>query len=147
MKVDLLDRNAVDVALGLGDALVHRHGVIAGRLRQIQAGEDVGYVVEPCVRVVVMLMVGVVGFFRTVDQNGHVGAPDAAFDGAPGLIDHAGEAQTIESGQKAVPVRHQFQQGCGEHIARSAHAAVNVKGFHLSASLAPYGRVSCRHLL
>ena len=52
VEVDFLHRPAVGVAFRLGDELVHRFGVLAHRLGDVQVGEDVADV--PHARVVVM---------------------------------------------------------------------------------------------
>ena len=59
VEVDFLHRAAVGVALRLGDELVHRFGVLAHRLGDVQMGENVADV--PHARVVVMAVAVPVG--------------------------------------------------------------------------------------
>lgn len=59
VEVDFLHGAAVGVALRLGDELVHRFGVLAHRLGDVQMGEDVADV--PHARVVVMAVAVLVG--------------------------------------------------------------------------------------
>ena len=69
-----------------------------------------------------------------VHGDGDVRAHDAALGRALHLRVHAGDAQTVELIYEALPLAlgQQLQQGGHEHVARHAHAAVQIKYFHAS---------------
>ena len=118
------------MALCLGDELVHRFGVLAHRLGDVQMGENVADV--PHARVVVMavgMVVSVlmdmavlvdmfVGVLMAVGVEGHVvalllfpghgdgdlGAGDAALDSGLSGERHTGQAQAVHALDKALGV-------------------------------------------
>ena len=66
-------------------------------------------------------------FLLSVDQNFHVGAGDAAGDGAPGRHGNAGE-QAVHGVQKGVllGLGQQLVQGGHQHVAGGAHIAFQI---------------------
>ena len=86
---------------------------------------------------VVAVFVGVVVevlLVLAVHGDGDVRAHDAALGRALHSRVHAGDAQTVELIYEALPLAlgQQLQQGGHEHVARHAHAAVQIKYFHAS---------------
>ena len=69
-----------------------------------------------------------------VHGDGDVRAHDAALGRALHSRVHAGDAQTVELIYEALPLAlgQQLQQGGHEHVARHAHAAVQIKYLHAS---------------
>ena len=63
-----------------------------------------------------------------------MGAGDAALDGRIGMKMYAGNAERIELSDHFFAVGNQFQQRSRQHIACSAHAAVQIKRFHALCS-------------
>ena len=72
----------------------------------------------------VMVVVG--AFFFAVYGHLQMGAGDAAFHGGFTGKFHVGNGESVELGDKCVRIWQEFEQGGGEHIASSAHAAVEV---------------------
>ena len=72
----------------------------------------------------VMVVGGV--FFFAVHGHLQMGAGDAAFHGGFPRKIHAGNGERVELGDKCVRIWQEFEQGGGEHVAGSAHAAVEV---------------------
>ena len=65
-----------------------------------------------------------------VDRDGHMRAGDPALHGGVGLKAHARNAEAVELIDKRFPVGQKLQQRGGQHVAGSAHAAVEVQDFH-----------------
>ena len=75
--------------------------------------------------------VRVAGFLlRAVHRDGDAGALNSAFLRLPGAVRDAGDAQAVEPFEKAAGLRQQLQQRGCEHIARRAHAALQIQRFH-----------------
>ena len=138
MEVNPVYRHPVDLALGLGDAAVDlqnlsldglRHGKAGNQGLNIgQGGMGMGVLVVVFMRMFVFMPVlrQVLGglLLLTVDADMHVGAEDAAFLGGFRGVDNPRKPQAVEGSQGFFPVRHQLQQGGGEHIPGSAHAKI-----------------------
>ena len=150
MKVDLVDRPAVGLALCCGQTAIDGEDIVPHTLRDRQgrnARADVRYA-GVGMRVFMgmfMLMVMLVNMtasmcvrqrdvltllLRAVHGHGELRAADAALFGAHGRGDNAGDAQRIELLQKCLRLRQQLEQRRREHIARGAHAAVKIQCFH-----------------
>lgn len=61
----------------------------------------------------------------------HMGAGNAAFDGLFRLHMHAGQIQGVHFVDKSLLVGDQLQQRRHQHIARCAHTAFEIQGFHV----------------
>ena len=94
------------------------------------------------VMVMMMLMVMIVmmpvvvvrhiqGFlFLPVHRHLHVGAADAAFFGFLRLHFDPRQPEGVHPAEEGFPVRHQLQQGSGQHIPCSAHVALDIQRPH-----------------
>ena len=148
MKVDLVDRPAVGLALCCGQTAIDGEDIVPHTLRDRQgrnARADVRHAGVGMRVFMGMLMVMLVNMtasmcvrqrdvltllLRAVHGHGELRAADAALFGAHGRGDNAGDAQRIELLQKCLRLRQQLEQRRREHIARSAHAAVKIQCFH-----------------
>ena len=78
-----------------------------------------------------MVMVPVQAFLLLpVDKNRHMRALNAAFFHSLRAIFRFGKAQRIQPRHELLRLRQQFQQRCGQHIARSAHIAFQIECLH-----------------
>ena len=78
----------------------------------------------------VVMFVHVLVFFCAVDGDAHVRAGDAALHGGLRNKLHARDAARIQFLHKGVAVGKKFEKSGGEHVARGAHRAVDVKSLH-----------------
>ena len=107
------------------------------------------FVVVMMVMVVVMLMLVhrmrravedirvVACLFPTADGHAHVRALDAAARHALLGDRNTGKTDAVELFQKRLRVGHKLEKRGGEHIARSAHIALQIKSFHRFDSFLP----------
>ena len=151
VEVDLLHRHAVRAALRLGNQAVDREDIVLHLLRQVQVpAHDMLNIVQAAVLVMVVLAVVVVmlvrmlmvvfmlvmmaehllGLLFAVDSHRHVRAADAAFDRVLADVLHAGDPQRVQFLYKALRIGQQLQQSRRQHVARRAHAAVEIKRSH-----------------
>jgi hypothetical protein len=80
---------------------------------------------------VMLMLMRVTGFLlHAVHGDRNMGAGDAALYGRLRGDGNAGQAKGIHFINEGLFVAGQFQQGGGEHIARGAHGAFQVKCFH-----------------
>ena len=70
------------------------------------------------------------GSLPAADPHGYMRPRDAAFHGALAHIFHTGDPDGIQFRQKGAGIGKQLQQRRRQHIARRAHAAVQVKNSH-----------------
>ena len=79
------------------------------------------------VSMVVFMPVGMaqcVVLLRAVDQNGHMGALNAALDGPLGGERHPRQAQRVHPPEEVLRLGVKLQQGRHEHVAGGPHGAV-----------------------
>ena len=134
VEVDLADRYTVDMAFCLGNDIIHRKDLLAHLGGDPGMLHDMGDVGHAAV-VVMVVMIVVVIFFVSVNQNTDVAAGNAAFYAFFNAERHSGNPKTVQFGKGLFPVFCQFQQCGGEHIAGSAHAAVDIECFHRLTSM------------
>ena len=137
------------MALRLRDHAVDRQHILLHRLRQVQViphdmlnpvQAGVMMVVLPVVMVMVVLVVMVVvmhgfRFLHAVHLHRHMGAADAAARHHLVTVDHVGDADGVQLRYRPGLIRHQLQQRRRQHIARRAHAAVQIQSFHRNSSI------------
>ena len=140
VEVNLLHRDAVGVALCLGNAAVDRQNSPpdglgyrqplgqTGDIRQRGVPVAVGMNMVVCMRVFVGMVMAAAVLCDAVDRDGNMGAADAAALAGLGPEDDAREAQAVEAAEKTGPVGQQLQQGGGEHVPGGAHGAVQIQG-------------------
>ena len=139
---------AVYPAFGLRNQGVHRFCVGFYFFGNVQAVDDPlyirrsGVVMAAVVMIVVMIVMvfmvmavmmrmNVLGFFLfAVHGHLHVGARNAALDSLLRFHMHAGQAQAVHFFNESLFVGNQFQQRRHQHIARRAHGAFQIEGFH-----------------
>jgi hypothetical protein len=87
--------------------------------------------------IVRVLVIASAAFFFTVDEDRHVCAGDAAFNGRFRHILHARDAARIQFLEKCFLFffRKKLEKRCAQHIARGAHGTVDVKSLHDFASI------------
>ena len=79
------------------------------------------------VMMMLMLQMRVLGFLLfAVHLHGDVRAGDAALDGRFLRDGHAGDAEVVQLCDKSVRIGEKLGEGSREHIARRAHAAVEI---------------------
>ena len=71
-----------------------------------------------------MLMAQCVVLLLAVDQNGHMGALNAALDGPLGGKRHPRQAQRVHPPEEVLRLGVKLQQGRHEHVAGGPHGAV-----------------------
>ena len=79
--------------------------------------------------IVIMVMIMAViacRLFNARDLDFHVRSQDPAFDGRLGRVAHVRDADRVEHFDRLFTVRHQFQQSGRQHVAGSAHSAVQI---------------------
>ena len=74
-------------------------------------------------------------FFHAVDFYRDMRPPDPAFGGDRIGKHDARNPERIQLSDKAFLVGEEIQQSCCQHIARSAHSAIQIKSFHSFSSL------------
>ena len=77
-----------------------------------------------------ILRIALCSFLRPMNENGHMGAADTAFNRFFLTECHAGYSQRVQSVHKLIRFRQQLQQRGGQHIPRGAHSAIQIKCFH-----------------
>ena len=69
-------------------------------------------------------------FLRTVDGHAHVCSRDAAFDGRLRHNADARQAERVHFCEERLAVGQKLIQRAHQHVARRAHGAVQIDGFH-----------------
>ena len=135
VEVDSLNRHAMKLGLGLGDAMEHGEGGVAhlrGELGFFQKIMDIRPVPAVMVVIMVMMMMVVSGL---LDQK--AGAGETAADGFLGIQDHLfREVKGLDSFLKKRQGHAKVEQGGAEHVATDAGGAVEME----------VGRHGCRIL-
>ena len=133
VKMNLAHRDTMYMALRLRDQGIDREDVPADFLRHRQASDNFFDPVQAAVVVVFLFFVcgQVLRFFLSVHLHCDERPPDAASGHRFTGIDNARYAESVQLFQECFPVRKKLQKRCRQHIARSAHAAVQIKCSHL----------------
>ena len=130
VKVDVLHRAAVDLALGFGDQAKHRQGIRNRFLREPETAYERLHLCEGGMMVVMVMVFLLLAFNVPVDADCAVQALQAALpvraEGQHGFP-CKGPVQFL---QRGLPVIRQTHQRRCQHIARGPHAAVQIKRFH-----------------
>ena len=150
MEVDLLDRDAVNAAFRVRDGLIDGQNVGADGLGDVQMGDAVGQLVQIGMMVRMHMDVRMGGlrrvrvgmrvrlrgvlvgmaFLLAVDQDAHMRAGDAAFDGRLCRDLQPRQAERLHFLQKGILFGQQLQQCGHQHIACRAHGAVQIDRSH-----------------
>ena len=64
--------------------------------------------------------------FRPMDQHVHMSAGDAALFARFCFKNNTRDPHSVQLGKRGLFVRHQFQEGCGQHVARRAHCTFDI---------------------
>ena len=146
MKVDIRDRDSMDMALCLSYEIEYSHNIILHILREIEMmAYNMLYIRKPMMlmvmvmlmfvlmdvfMVMLVLMVMVVmmsgAFLFSVHENGYMRSCNTAFHGFLCRHMDSRNPKAIEIINKTIPVRDKLQQGRCEHIAGSTHSAINI---------------------
>ena len=138
MEVNLIDRHAVDAAFRVRNGGVDGQYVFAHGLRNIQMRDQMPNFMQAGVVMVLMIVpvfmlmfVRVRGqFLRAVDGHAHVRSRDATFDGRLRQNADARQAERVHFCEERLAVGQKLIQRAHQHVARRAHGAVQIDGFH-----------------
>ena len=140
MEVHLPGLSSVDLAFGLSNDLIDAAGVPLHLFRSIEGHDELFYVLERPVHVmvlmvvVVVMMVMVFTLLQTFDCDSHVrGFDPMAFSRFKDefCLRYSKAIKLIDHG---FPIPEVFQKGCSYHISGGSHGAVDVQGLHYSVS-------------
>lgn len=116
VEVDQIHRLLMDLAFGLGNAVIHGQGLVLHPPGGIQPLDDVADVHHGVVGMMMPLP-----FFLTVDRHRHMGAGDPQLLALLRLKADTGDGQPIQLLEHPLPVRAELQQSCRQHIPGGAH--------------------------
>ena len=132
VEMDLLDRSSVDLAFRFRDRPVDGDDVflyVFGERQAVHDGFNVGKMTVD-VAVPVFMRRGIRrvtgAFFLSVDIHMHVRARNAALHCTFLFKADAGDPEGVQPREEGVGIGEQFQEGCREHVAGGAHAAVQI---------------------
>ena len=126
MKVDFINRFAVNLAFRLRYAFINGKGVGFNLRRRVQILNYVRYSMQGAVPVVMTVMLPVfmrvlLTLFRAVYLNGNMSAENAAFFTFFFYVFNSGNAEGVELFNISVRVGDEFELSGCEHFARRAH--------------------------
>ena len=130
MEVDLLHRGPMDLGLRLCQQLVYGQRLLLDPVRDSQCADQVGEMAQIVMRMMMVIPAALGLLQGAVNENGHVGAVDAAL-GLGGLFQpDPGQADLVKPVQPLLGIWQQFQQRSQQHVAGTTHVAFQIKCFH-----------------